>query len=427
MSRSDRWLGAIEGYYGPPLTHDARLGLVRWMTTKGFNTYVYAPKDDPHHRQKWREPYPDDHMREFKELVECGREAGVRVGLTISPGLDWQDGDEKVLISKLGPFVDMGCDGLGILWDDVPPGGTELGAVHGRATAAAVEALGPRLSWWTVPTYYAVRAPTPYLEAFTDAVPPDVLVAWTGTSVVPARITGAEASSLGEALGRKLLLWENYPVNDGMMQTVLHLGPYPDRTPDLVDASSGVLFNFMSQGTASRLALAASARFWLEATVDRELAWRRCLEEFPSIEPLARACRSWLHAPGPDPELVDWADAAPGDTRLRSFLERGCRDGLDADLAAEVEPWLEAWEREAQLMLLCLDILEDSRRSVRKVMGATALWVRARRAAEQVFGIRLAGYPDITMGEDIAAGPNVAIGGDNLTDMLCRRALRGEE
>lgn len=421
-----RWLGAIEGYYGKPLTHDARLGLIRWMGTKGFNTYVYAPKDDPYHRQKWREPYPDEHMREFSELVEAGRDCGIAVGLTTSPGLDWSDGDETALVDKLRPFVEMGSDALGVLWDDVRPGGAELGETHGKATAGAVAAF-PDVRFWTVPTYYAVSAPTPYLEAFTKTVPDEVTVAWTGTSVVPTNITGGEATTLGDALGRKLLLWENFPVNDGMMRCVLHLGPYPERTPDLVDASSGVLLNFMSQGIASRVGLTCGARFWQGSAADRESVWREAVGEHPGLEPLARACRSWLDAPGPDPELLEWADGAPGDGRLREFLERGCRVGLDPALADEVAPWLDAWDREAQLMLLCLDILASPRRAVSKVMGGTALWIRARLASEQVFGIRQAGYPDIRMGDDTVAGTNVAIVGDNLTDRLCRRALQGKE
>ena len=36
-------------------------------------------------------------------------------------------------------------------------------------------------------------------------------------------------------LGRKPVFAENFPVNDGGMEGVLHIGPYPERSPGVVD------------------------------------------------------------------------------------------------------------------------------------------------------------------------------------------------
>ena len=33
-----------------------------------LNSYIYAPKDDPYHRNKWRDPYPDDKIQELAHL-----------------------------------------------------------------------------------------------------------------------------------------------------------------------------------------------------------------------------------------------------------------------------------------------------------------------------------------------------------------------
>ena len=49
--------GVIEGFYGKPWTRAERFELFDWMAAWGLNTYVYAPKDDLHHRALWREPY----------------------------------------------------------------------------------------------------------------------------------------------------------------------------------------------------------------------------------------------------------------------------------------------------------------------------------------------------------------------------------
>jgi hyaluronoglucosaminidase len=225
-------LGCIEGYYGVPFSHAARRDHMSWMASKGLDLFAYAPKDDPYHRQKWREMHPSTDMDAFADLIAHGKRVGVDFCYTISPGLDWSSGDEDVLTRKLKSLRDIGCDAMAVLWDDVPPGGAELGEIHGRANAAVVKALDG-VRWWTVGTDYAISGPTPYLEALCAQTPDEMLVAWTGPYVVPLDISGELAATIGEAVGRKLMLWENFPVNDGAMSGVLHLGPYPDRDASL--------------------------------------------------------------------------------------------------------------------------------------------------------------------------------------------------
>lgn len=413
-------IGAVEGYYGPPLSPEQRLDLVAWLGPHGFDAYVYAPKDDPFHRGRWREPYPDEQMAHFAELVERGRAAGVEVGFAISPGLDWRPGaDEDALVAKLTSFADLGARTLAVAFDDVPPGGADLGRAHGRAVAAAANAVDAR--WLTVPTDYAVSRPTTYLRAFCDELPDEVILGWTGPSIVSPTLEADDVVTLSEALGRTLLLCENFPVNDGPMSGVLHLGPYPVRDPKVVERTAGVLCNFGARPLSSRPGLAVAARFWTDPTADRERAWREAIPE--ALMPLARACRSWVADPGPDRELTRLADWSPSE--LRAYLDAGCRTGLDPDLAAEVEPWLAAWELEAQVMRLCLDIFEDDSKRADLTLILIELWIRARQLREQVFGIRMAGYPvTVQRGDHVEPGPGAVVVGENLTDRLCARTLR---
>lgn len=414
-------LGSIEGYYGVPFSHAARRDHMSWMATVGLDLFAYAPKDDPYHRNKWREMHPTDDMDAFADLIAHGRSCGVDFCYTISPGLDWADGDEDALIKKLQSLRDIGCDAMAILWDDVPPGGAELGETHGRANAAAVKAIDG-VRWWTVGTDYALGGSTPYLEALCKQTPDEMLVAWTGPYVVPLHVSGELAASIGEAVGRKLLLWENFPVNDGAMSGVLHMGPYPDRDPDLVSASSGVLLNTMQQPIASRVGIACGASFWQDPSRDREEVWREAVAALPGAEAFARASRSWVSSPGPSDEMIAMLD---DDKALRSYLEAGVRRGLSDELAAEIEPWLAAWEREAQAMLMGLDILDRGYRSGPRGMAGGVLWTRARVQQEQVFGIRNAVYPVFQQrGKESTAAPETTVVCDNLTDMLMRRALQ---
>jgi hypothetical protein len=206
------------------------------------------------------------------------------------------------------------------------------------------------------------------------------------------------------------------------MRGCLHLGPYPPRAPALVESSSGVLINAMIQPLASRVGIACALRFWQDPSEDREQVWREVVAEFEGLEPLALACRSWIDEPGPPAELL-----ALDAKQLRSYLEAGCRKGLPDEWVAELEPWLDAWDNEAQVMLYCLDILEKGHRSAGRGLAAAEMWVRARTRREQTFGIRAAGYPVTEYdGTRVLARREAAVYGDNLTDVWARRALRDE-
>lgn len=424
-----RWLGAVEGYYGEPLSHDARAALVEWLGGEGYSCYGYAPKHDPFHRDRWRDPYPTDSLAQFAELVQIGATSGARFALGVSPGLDWREGDEAALLAKLASFREIGASVLAVAFDDVAPGGAGLGATHGRAVAAAIEGIAdPDVRWFTCPTDYATPVVTPYLRAFADELPDEVAIMWTGPSVVSPRVSADDARSFAAALGRKPLFAENYPVNDGGMEGVLHLGPYPARAPELVEETVGVFCNFMRHPLASRIGLAAAARFWQDPHSDRDVAWREVLAANPGIEPLALASCMWIGHPQPAPELNEWTEAAiataGADTRLRDHLQTGCRDGLDPALAAEIEPWLEQWDRQSHAMQWALQLLAaGERRPAGGAFAVQALWRRARERNEEVFGVRWAGYPVTTWDGETYALPDGVMIGENLTDRLCRHAL----
>src|SRR5438270_727908 len=81
-------------------------------------------------------------------------------------------------------------------------------------------------------------------------------------------------------------------------------------------------FNMMSLPLASRPGLQAAARHWLDPHEDLERGWREVISAFPGLLALARGCRSWLSAPGPDPELLGWLQPAlGGDRRLLDYFE----------------------------------------------------------------------------------------------------------
>src|SRR5262245_50002563 len=78
----------VEGYYGRPWTHEARRDVIRFLGAHGMSTFVYGPKNDPFHRDEWREPYPEPELAELGFTAREARKAGVRFVYALSPALD---------------------------------------------------------------------------------------------------------------------------------------------------------------------------------------------------------------------------------------------------------------------------------------------------------------------------------------------------
>ena len=114
--------GVIEGFYGAPWTHEERLDLIRFCGTEGLNTWVHAPKDDPYHRARWRELYPEDELARFVELASEAAQNGVDFAYAIAPGLDLDyadDGELATLLAKLDQLRSAGIESFQLLWDDI--------------------------------------------------------------------------------------------------------------------------------------------------------------------------------------------------------------------------------------------------------------------------------------------------------------------
>ena len=71
--------GYIEGYYGKMLRWEERVSMVDHLKKLGLNTYIYAPKEDPYHRQYWKRPYPNSWTKKFKALCAHGRNKHVKI------------------------------------------------------------------------------------------------------------------------------------------------------------------------------------------------------------------------------------------------------------------------------------------------------------------------------------------------------------
>ncbi len=409
--------GLIEGFYGPPWSWAARSEVLRFGHDRGLDLYLYGPKDDPLHRERWRDRYPTSELDGFAALVA---DDTMQVGFAISPGLsiDVSSTEDRVaLAAKVDQVLDVGITTVALLLDDIPvrPG---LGPEHAELTSWLHDHLAGRASLILVPTEYAGTEPSAYLDALARGVPDDVPIGWTGRRVVVDEITVAEAAARAEALGgRAPYVWDNYPVNDSLMADRLFLGPLRGREAGLVDVCSGYVANPMVQPRASMLPLASMAA-WVRGE-DPLVAWRDTAAELGWLV-LAQACDG-----GHPRQLV-----AAGDL---GALESWLRDARHVDapgLEDEASPWLDQIRAEAgvgRAAVRLLRRLEDDPEAAvgAEAMGLALSWQALRRSAVTVMGPRCSIRPILF--NDVDGHwqwdpASVQIDG-NAIDQLVRRAL----
>jgi len=284
--------GIIEGFYGPPWSHQQRLRLLDFCELYKLNIYVYAPKDDPFHRERWREPYAGKLLREFRQLVDAAARHGVRFCFAISPGLSMRyssRADLTALCRKIDAMREMGVDSFALCMDDIPGelhhaqdrrAFASLGDAHAHVTNRLREYLdraAPNTQLIFCPTDYTGTKSTPYLKALGERLRPEVLVFWTGSEVCTPVIDGADADAYGAAIGRPPLIWDNYPVNDYNRNRLL-LGPLRSRSADLHEHVSGLIANPMNEGEASKLPLVTVADYlWNSEAYRPEPSWEAAL------------------------------------------------------------------------------------------------------------------------------------------------------
>jgi hyaluronoglucosaminidase len=433
-----RHRGTIEGFYGSPWTTDERLDLLAFSGRFKLNTYVYAPKDDPFHRDRWREPYPPERLAELARLVEAAQANHVRFTFAVSPGVSIcysARADALALMAKLDALYGQGVRSFSIALDDIDhtrwncPGdaarfGPPSTAAAGRAQVALVNTVQRQfvaarpgtLPLQMVPTEYRGTSDSDYRRELRTGLDPAVEVMWTGRTVVPPEVTVADASAAAGTFGRRLYLWDNTPVNDyPPTEGRLILAPYARREAGLSGHLTGIVLNPMNQAAASRVQLVGAADFaWNDAAYDPARAQRaaatdlargdpattEALLAFFDVENLApTSLRSGVasqpQAPALAAQLAAFRAAWQAGDRvgavagLRPTAERlarapaRIRAHVDPAFAADCAPWLDATGLWGQALVATLDALAaraigDGVRAYARFADADGFVARAR-------------------------------------------------
>ena len=279
--------GVVEGFYGTPWSHEARLSLIDFYGRNKMNTYIYGPKDDPYHSSPdWRKPYPEDEAADIKELVEACRANYVDFVWAIHPGQDikWNEEDYAALVAKFEDMYALGVRAFAIFFDDISGDGANpyrQVELLNRLGEEFVKVKGDVAPLIICPTDYNRSWANPTergsLAVYGRELDPSVRVFWTGDYVC-SDLTPATLEWVGSRIQRPALYWWNFPVTDYCRHIVMQGPVYGLDQTLTAENLCGFVSNPMEHAEASKLALYGVADYtWNIEDYDPLANWERGL------------------------------------------------------------------------------------------------------------------------------------------------------
>lgn len=257
--------GVIEGFFGRQWTWKNRRTYASFLKEHGYRYYIYAPKGDRFIRNDWAESWTSDTFEEMQNLGETYRGSGLAWGIGLNLYELHFHYDEKairLLEEKIRYLNKLQPDILAILFDDMKGDVDRIAEIQVDVTHRAHELTTAR-SVIMCPTYYSDdpmldrlfgERPKYYLEDLGNRLDPSVHVFWTGPEVCSTSYPVEHLESVGERLGRKPFIWDNYPVNDSeKMSPFLHLRAFENRPFQMEELTSGHAINPMNQACLSQI------------------------------------------------------------------------------------------------------------------------------------------------------------------------------
>lgn len=391
--------GIVEGFYGKPWTQEQRIDMMAFCEAHGLNAYIYAPKDDPYHREKWREPYPEAQIKKLAALIGEAQRHHVKFIFALSPGLDNSYTplrgamDREKLLEKLESVYALGVRDFAVFFDDITEkDGQGQAELLRWLDAHFVKPHGDVSPLLTVPTEYFLPdmrgtdgKAKPYTKDFSLGLPKDALPLFTGDGVVMQGLSGKTLDDTERLYGRRLGLWWNYPVND-YMEAKLALGPV-EKLPEA--GIPAIFFNPMSAAELSKISLATGAAYALAPeSYEPQAAWENAIrEQYRDLAPQMTLFadqsqhleNNWANIGRPDGEKLradmdefwrawpkgEGADARLADLRQKLGVLKDAAKTLQSKLPEkqkrECKFQLKQLERLAEADALALDLLEAIR------------------------------------------------------------------
>ena len=279
--------GVVEGFYGKPWSHMARLRQLEFYGRNKMNVYIYGPKDDPYHRTPdWRIPYPEEEAERMRELVQAATDNNVIFYWAIHPGQDikWNDEDRDNLLRKFEHMYQLGVRGFAVFFDDISGEGTKA-----DKQAELLNYIDDNFIQTKHDVAPLIMCPTEYNKSWTkleggylatlgERLNGDIHIMWTGDKVVET-IDMETLDFVNPLIKRKAFIWWNFPVSD-YVQPHLLMGEVYGNGLDIKDDVSAFVSNPMEYAEASKIAIQSIADYtWNMEAYDSRESWLQAIRD----------------------------------------------------------------------------------------------------------------------------------------------------
>ncbi len=387
--------GYIEGFYGTPWNFETRVFNLKLLSSYGMNTHYYAPKDDPYHRDKWDELYPEKELNQLKELSDICRENFVDFHYCIAPGLSMKytsREDFEKLCRKVKQLYDIGIRNFGLLLDDIPDNlwfEEDIKAFDGESVNAHIylinkfrnyisESFDEDCNLTVCPLQYHGNGDEYFISKLGKGIPSKVRLFWTGKNICSQELTVREAVIFENATNHKPLYWDNFPVNDAEMQNEMHIGYINGREKDLYRYSEGIISNVMEFGVSSRIPLLTVCDYlWNPVSYSGYESWQKACEIvledekdtlMPLLDNLLISCLKVENSPMMNIVLNETqqryfsGDISGAYSVMREYIEKLKKcveftETVDTPLISELRPW-------AEKQKIALELLENATKTL---------------------------------------------------------------
>lgn len=279
--------GVVEGFYGTPWSHEARMRQIEFYGKNKMNTYIYGPKDDPYHSSpNWRKPYPEKEAAQIHELIEQAARHEVNFVWAIHPGKDikWTDADRDALIQKFEAMYQLGVRSFAVFFDDISGDGTDpvrqaelLNYIDNHFIQKKHD-VSPLVMCPTEYNKSWSNVKGGYLTTLGEKLNPSIHVMWTGDRVI-ACIDKPTLDWINPLIKRKAYIWWNFPVNDYVRDHLL-LGPVYGNAKGIQNDMSGFVSNPMEHAESSKISLYSVADYtWNLDTYDSIPSWKHAIQD----------------------------------------------------------------------------------------------------------------------------------------------------
>lgn len=291
--------GIIEGYYGTPWTFEERRDMVKFLVENRLNSYIYAPKSDVYHRDKWCDAYPEELFLDIKNLYEELSNKDIDFYYTLSPGhikegeyaFDYTSAfDFDKLYKKIDSFIEIGVKNFGLLMDDIDYKIPESqknkfprpGLAHAYICNELNAYLSKKLSQYKMimcPTEYHHIGESEYRKDLRDNLDENIIVFFTGDNVCAEVITKNDMTSTKAAYEKELFIWDNFPVSDFTYGVREFIAPIQNRYNKIHEYASGYFINPSVHYQISKIGMQTMAEFaWDSEGYNEKLAFERALK-----------------------------------------------------------------------------------------------------------------------------------------------------